>query len=414
MSHSHGSSGSLRLVYPGWVRLGLVLAIGLLALATLVGLRALWPSAEGVAAAQQPANTEGVTRSTGTVVALTPLDCPLFSPMMDGATSGRTQCLTATVAYPADGPAAQVDLDLPAHASRIAQLGDDLTFVAFGDGVADPTYQFLDFARGDQLLLLGVAFGVLIVGVAGRRGIAAILGLGATLFLLVRFMLPALLAGEDALQVVVVGATAMVLVALYLAHGISVRTTAALLGTVGGLAMATWLGSAMTDWARLTGVASEDDLTLVSLASQLDLATVVSASMVVAALGVLNDVTITQASAVWELRAHEHRVSRLFTQAMRIGRDHIASSVYTLVFAYAGGAMGILLLIEIFATPYSNAITSEDIGAELVRTFVGGIALVLAVPFTTAIAAVLAARGQPVPPADESPADPALSTAAPR
>jgi uncharacterized membrane protein len=123
---------------------------------------------------------------------------------------------------------------------------------------------------------------------------------------------------------------------------------------------------------------------------------VVAATMVIAGLGVLNDVTVTQASAVWELRAVQPtmRGATLFASAMRIGRDHIASSVYTLVFAYAGSAMTILLLITAYQQSLGTMATTEEIGTEIVRTIVGAIGLVLAVPITTAFAVLMAPRGE--------------------
>jgi uncharacterized membrane protein len=121
------------------------------------------------------------------------------------------------------------------------------------------------------------------------------------------------------------------------------------------------------------------------------------AGIVIASLGILNDVTVTQASAVWELRDLDPTAPprRLFAGAMRIGRDHIASSVYTIVFAYAGAALPVLLLINLADRPLSTILTGEALGQEIVRTLVGSIGLVLAVPLTTAVGVALVrfARG---------------------
>lgn len=188
------------------------------------------------------------------------------------------------------------------------------------------------------------------------------------------------------------------LAVLYLAHGISIRTTSALFGTLFGIAFTAVIGAATTDWAHLTGIGSEDDHLLLATAPQMSLAGVVAASMVIAGLGVLNDVTVTQASAVWEMRALKPTAGRaeLFGSAMRIGRDHIASSVYTLVFAYAGTAMTTLLLISAYQRPLFEVAVTEGIAQEIVRTLVGAIGLVLAVPITTAIAVWLApAKSRP-------------------
>lgn len=158
------------------------------------------------------------------------------------------------------------------------------------------------------------------------------------------------------------------------------------------------LGVAATGWTSLTGIGSEDDQTLIAVAPGMDIGGVVAATMVVAGLGVLNDVTVTQASAVWELRALQPSASarETFGSAMRIGRDHIASSVYTLVFAYAGSAMTILLLINAYQRGLAEIGTTEQVGEEIVRTLVGAIGLVLAVPITTAFAVIMAPKGTPM------------------
>ena len=208
-------------------------------------------------------------------------------------------------------------------------------------------------------------FAVLVIAVARWRGLFALVGIGVTLLALTKFMLPAFLAGESPLVVVVVGSTVIMIAVLYLAHGVSIRTTSALFGTLFGIAMTAGMGVLATDWVNLTGVGSEDDQTLIATVPDLDLTGIVAAAMVIAGLGVLNDVTVTQASAVWELRALQPmaRGASIFASAMRIGRDHIASSVYTLVFAYAGSAMTVLLLITAYQRGLAEMATTEQLGA---------------------------------------------------
>ena len=205
------------------------------------------------------------------------------------------------------------------------------------------------------------------------RGLFALVGIGVTLLALTKFMLPAMLAGESPMAVAVVGSTGIMIAVLYLAHGISIRTTSALFGTLAGIALTAAVGVLGTGWTSLNGIGSEDDQTLVATVPALDLSGVVAATMVIAGLGVLNDVTVTQASAVWELRALRPAADRLavFASAMRIGRDHIASSVYTLVFAYAGSAMTVLLLITAYQRGLADVATTEQVGQEIVRTLVG-------------------------------------------
>jgi hypothetical protein len=158
-----------------------------------------------------------------------------------------------------------------------------------------------------------------------------------------------------------------------------------LLGTLFGLVMVAALGWLATRWAHLTGVSSEDDYVLSAAAPDLQLTSVVVCGIIVAGLGVLNDVTITQASAVWELADTDPDQRRLFSRAMRIGRDHIASTVYTIAFATAGAVLPVLLLIAIYDRPLLQVIQTEQFAAEVIRTLIGSIGLVLAVPLTTAI-----------------------------
>jgi uncharacterized membrane protein len=190
-------------------------------------------------------------------------------------------------------------------------------------------------------------------------------------------------------------------VLLYLAHGISIRTTTALIGTLFGLGASAALGTWAVGAAHLTGAGNEDNLTLSAVAGHVQLSGLLLAGVIVASLGILNDVTVTQASAVWELRAAnpDATPARLFSGAMRIGRDHIASTVYTIVFAYAGAALPVLLLINLSQRPLETILTGEAIGEELVRTLVGSIGLVLSVPLTTAVGVSLVrfARGATAP-----------------
>jgi uncharacterized membrane protein len=185
-------------------------------------------------------------------------------------------------------------------------------------------------------------------------------------------------------------------VVLYLAHGPSTRTSTALTGTLLGLLVTAAVGGLAVHAARLTGLSSDENALLSSVSANVNLHGLVTCGLIVAGLGVLNDVTITQTSAVWELRAAAPDMGRsaLFTRAMRIGRDHIASSVYTIVFAYAGAALPTLMLIELYPRPLTDILASEDIAEEIVRTLSSAIGLVLAVPITTGIAVLVVSMSQ--------------------
>ena len=248
-------------------------------------------------------------------------------------------------------------------------------------------------------------FFVLVVGVARWRGFASVVGLLFAGFILLEFMFPALIQGQNPVWVGLVGSSAIMFVVLFLAHGFTARTTTALVGTLFGLGLSAALGLIATQWAHLTGVASEDDFLLAASAPDLRLTSVVICGIIVAGLGVLNDVTITQASSVWELAQTNSSRRDLFTSAMRIGRDHIASTVYTTAFASAGAILPVLLLLTIMQRPLLEVLPTEQFAGEVIRTLVGAIGLVAAVPLTTAIAvaAVSTGRGQVEPDSIDDP-----------
>jgi uncharacterized membrane protein len=366
--------------------------------ALVVGAVILWPdhtldaaSLEGVTG-----DVKGTTYVAARTDQVTPFDCQGI-----GSGPGTTvRCAHLTVALtsgPDRGKQVKVDVQPTVLKSGI-QPGDELRLARFrAVGGLPASYVFVDFARSTTLIGLAVAFAVLVVAVARVRGLAALVGLALSFVVLIKFMIPALLAGENALGVAVVGSAAIMFVLLYLAHGVSIRTTTALIGTLFGLGASAALGTWAVGAAHLTGAGNEDNLTLSAVAGHVQLSGLLLAGVIVASLGILNDVTVTQASAVWELRAASPDASpgQLFGGAMRIGRDHIASTVYTIVFAYAGAALPVLLLINISQRPLGAILTGEAIGEELVRTLVGSIGLVLSVPLTTAVGVALVrfARG---------------------
>lgn len=257
------------------------------------------------------------------------------------------------------------------------------------------TWAWYDFNRSVPLGALTIAFLVITGLVGGWRGLRAILGLlfaGATLWV---YLLPALINGENSMLVAISAAVLIMTVVVYFAHGLSVRSSAALLGTFTGLALVVLLGAFGVWIAHLTGVVSEQDYQLSQILGRGNVITlrgVLISGVLLVGLGVLNDVTITQASAVWELReaypvAHWQA---LVGSAMRIGRDHIASTIYTIAFAYAGASLPVLMLLQLYRLPLARTLTGGAFAEEIVRTLAGSIGLILAVPATTALAAWLA------------------------
>ena len=242
------------------------------------------------------------------------------------------------------------------------------------------------------MMVLAVTFAVVVGLVARLRGLTSLVGLTFAFVVLLTFVLPGLLSENSPTLVSLVGSAAIMFVVLYLAHGFSARTTTALVGTLFGLTLVAVLGSIAVSVARLTGLTSEEANTLHTYDPTLSFSGLVLAGVVVAGLGVLNDVTITQASAIWQLHEVSPEITgrELYNRGMAVGRDHIASTVYTIVFAYAGAALPLLLLFEVYPTPVWTLVTSSALAEEVIRTLVGAIALVLAVPVTTAAGAFFA------------------------
>ncbi|GAA2724919.1 YibE/F family protein [Cellulomonas aerilata] len=285
--------------------------------------------------------------------------------------------------------------------------GDRVRVAYVAEAAAEGTpYLFVDYVRGPPLGWLAAAFGVLVVAVARWRGMAALIGLGLSLVVVGGFTLPALLEGRPALPVALVTSSLIMFVVLYLAHGFTTRTSTALLGTLVGLAATAGIAAWASGAAHLTGLSGEYALDVQSYAPAADLRAVLLCGMVLAGLGVLNDVTITQASAVWELHAASPHASwrELFDRGMRIGRDHIASTVYTIVFAYLGASLPLVLLLSISDRSVLDSLTSGEIAEEVARTLVGSIGLVLAIPVTTALGAWVVRSSSGAPTSSGAPA----------
>ncbi|MFZ0625168.1 MAG: YibE/F family protein [Acidimicrobiia bacterium] len=265
-----------------------------------------------------------------------------------------------------------------------------LSVVDQGDGSI--SFNFYD--RDRRVLLVGVTllFALAVVGLGRIRGLAALAGLALSILVLLGFIVPAIVAGKDAVLVALVGGSAIALIALYLAHGYTPLTHVSAIGAFGALALTAGLAWLVLELARFTGLASEESFYLLSLPS-IDLSGLLLAGIVLGAIGALDDVTVTQASAVWELQQANPEMGsrRLFESGLRIGRDHIASTVNTLLLAYAGAAMPLVILFSLSALPIGVVASSEVVAVEIVRTLVGSIGLVAAVPITTWLAARQAA-----------------------
>ncbi|GAA4869582.1 hypothetical protein GCM10023222_25200 [Saccharopolyspora cebuensis] len=259
------------------------------------------------------------------------------------------------------------------------------------------SYQVVDFQREVPLLVLGLVFAAAVLVLGRWQGLAALVALGITFLLIVVFVLPSILAGRDPLLVAVVGAGLIMFVVLYLTHGFSARTSTAVLGTLLSLSLIGLLSALFSAATRLTGLDENTTNLIGTLGTEIDARGLLLAGIVIGALGVLDDVTVTQTSAVWELRRANPTLpfGRLYAAGLQIGRDHVASAVNTLVLAYAGTALPLLLAYSLSGRSFAEIVSSQAVAQEVVRTLVGSIGLIAAVPITTAIAAAVAVREAP-------------------
>lgn len=423
--HNHSLANISLGKWASRIVVSLLVAIGV---AVIAGVIALWPSQLRVSV---PGAPQSPTLSKGVVSEQMVGDCD-FTPAGNGVVSDTEPhpvlkpdggCLNSSVritsgpdtgkwtlfsigtqrmnvsAVPGQRPSGPSGVDLsrpatPGTGQPDLSPGTKIMISFNGGGVAGSpaNYAFYDYSRGMSLWIWGLLFAAVVIAVAQWRGFRALLGLALSGVVIVLFALPSILDGNSAVWVAIVASAVILYLVLYLAHGVSLRTSAALLGTLCALAVCGVLAWLATWTTHVTGLSSDDATSLQAYASTVSTSGVLLAGFVIGALGVLNDVTITQSSATFELAKLSPKASRrrTFLSAMRVGRDHIASTVYTLVFAYVGTALPLLLLFSIAGRPLGQVLTSDSVAVELVRAFVGGIGLALAVPLTTAIATLLA------------------------
>ncbi|TMU93634.1 YibE/F family protein [Streptomyces sp. DASNCL29] len=287
------------------------------------------------------------------------------------------------------------------NASRHFSAGQELKLAYAPKAPKELQYSVSDVDRSMPMALLAGLFALAVVAVGRLRGVFALVALAISFGVLTLFILPAILQGSNPLVVAVVGGSAIMLIALYMCHGLTARTSVAVLGTLVSLLLIGVLGSLFIGWASLTGNTDDQTGLVHGLYPNIEIRGLLLAGVIIGSLGVLDDVTVTQTSAVWELRDADPTTSRrkLYGAAMRIGRDHIASVVNTLVLAYAGASLPLLLLFSIADSGVGTVATSEIVAEEIVRTLVGSIGLVASVPVTTALA-VLVVSADRTPAAD--------------
>lgn len=378
---------------------GVLTAIGVIVVIAMIW---LWPSRQHVDIPLPMQNGGGgaVQTEAGTVVMqdLGPCGSPsngrAFPDTPQPPPTNSYTCQRSLVSIdsgPSKGSHTLLEL-APGPGQPDLHAGDHIRLVRQDDPSGTTIYSFDDYARGLPLLLIAIVFAVVIVAVARWRGLRAVLGLVFAFGVLVVFLLPALLDGKPALPVALVSGALILYAVLYLAHGVNLRTSSALLGTLSAMVLAAVLSWVALEVTHLTGLSEEQNTNVATYLQHVSITGLLLAGFIIGSLGVLNDVTITQASAAFELAALDEDATRreVFAAAMRVGRDHIASTVYTLVLAYAGGALPLLLMFSVAGRSIRDVLTGDAVAIEITRSAVGGICLALSVPLTTAIAVLLA------------------------
>ncbi len=294
------------------------------------------------------------------------------------------------------GRAVTVDYGTQSFGSNVVRYQPDdqvqVMHVARPDG--SDSYIITEPNRWGPLLTLLLLFVVVIIAVSRWKGVRSLLGLCVSLYVITQFILPLILAGYPPVLVSIIGAFALLSVTQYLIYGWSLKTHAAVLGILISLIITGVLATIFVDATRLSGYGSEEVGFLQTSGVPIDPRGLLLAGILIGALGVLDDITISQASSVFELSSANPAfgVRELYRRAMNIGQDHIASTVNTLVLAYVGASLPMLLLFAIYPQPFGQIINREFVAEEVVRTLVGSLGLVAAVPLTTLLAGLLTGR----------------------
>jgi uncharacterized membrane protein len=359
-----------------------------LAVATAGGLIALWPHgaapkfkfAEGV----HPGHTD-----TAEITSVKPFSCSSY-----GSLDCQKISFTLTSGAEA-GNRSAVELGrgngTPEYSS-----GDEVQVVKNqlfpGARVTTPSYTILGFERKAPLLWLTIAFCALVILFGRLRGALSLVGLAISLVLVLVFVVPAIIRDTSPLAVALVGSMAVMLTTIPLAHGFGPKSLAAIAGTAVSLLLVVGLAVVFTHLTHLTGLSTEESAILAANNSGISFQGLLIAGMVIGSLGVLDDVTVSQASTVMALRgANPYQGFReLYRRAIDVGRDHVSATVNTLVLAYVGTSLTTLLIFGSGQVGFLDAVNLEVIAAVIVATLVGSIGLICAVPITTALAALLA------------------------
>lgn len=258
-----------------------------------------------------------------------------------------------------------------------------------------PLTYIVDFVRTIPIIVLTVLFVLVVILIGKWHGLLSILSMVYSFLIIGQFVVPNIVAGNDPVFVSIMAGILISPVTFYLSHGFNKKTTVAILSTVATLLVTGILSIIFVNLVKLTGVTSDEALYVQALVNKdINLKSLLLAGMIIGLMGILDDITISQAAIVEKLIQTNEKLNmpQVFLHAMDVGRDHIASLVNTLVLVYAGASLPLFLLFFNSGLEFSQAISSEIVATEIVRTLIGSIGLVAAVPLTTLLACILLKR----------------------
>jgi uncharacterized membrane protein len=355
----------------------LVTAVGAICALTLVGVLALWPYGWDPPGGGVPGTVAGTVRQV------------VDAPCSDGS---QTACRTIVVAV--EGREVALNLQRVRNAPAVG-VGDGVRLMRTGEaGAPGVHYDFAEVDRRGSLLWLAVLLAVVSAAFLRWRGVLAVLGVGLSLAVVVWFLVPAILAGRPALLVALVASLMVTFVTVVLTNGLGTQALAGILGVTATLLLTCLLGWLAVRFADLDGTTELDMLAVRAGSDILSLQGVILAGMIIGALGVLADTAVTQASAVMGLRRANARYGprTLYREGFIIGRDHLSATIHTLVLAYSGAVLPLLLVTQMGQVNGLDAINGQSLAVPIVATIVGCLALIAAVPVTTGLAAMLLSR----------------------
>jgi len=277
------------------------------------------------------------------------------------------------------------------------EVGDKIMVTFSQDLAGNESFYITDYVRRDPLILLFLIFIISAVAIAKWRGVLSLLGMGISFLVICFFILPKILAGSNPVEIAVLGSLIIIPISFFLSHGLNRKTLVAVVGTLITLVITGILANTFVEAAQLTGFASEE-AGFLQVAKQgiVNIKGLLLAGIIIGVLGVLDDITISQAAIVFQLKEANEKLhfNELYKRAMSVGQDHISSMINTLILVYTGAALPLLLLFIDNPHPFSEIVNYEIIADEIVRTLVSSIGLILAVPITTFIASLVAGKSR--------------------